>query len=79
MFSDLRLVSFFHQFNYLKILKTNQNEKLNHLGHRLTIFSLASKHVLIVNENFKAFADHYGIAIVPARSPNLACPLADKF
>lgn len=28
----------------------------------------ASKHEPIPNENFKAFADHYGIAILPARS-----------
>lgn len=28
----------------------------------------ASKHEPILNENFKAFADHYGIAILPARS-----------
>lgn len=28
----------------------------------------ASKYEPIVNENFKAFADHYGIAILPARS-----------
>lgn len=28
----------------------------------------ASKHEPTLNENFKAFADHYGIAILPARS-----------
>ncbi|MES1221055.1 MAG: IS21 family transposase [Bacteroidota bacterium] len=28
----------------------------------------ASKYEPVVNENFKAFADHYGIAILPARS-----------
>lgn len=28
----------------------------------------ASKYEAIINENFKAFADHYGLAILPARS-----------